>query len=68
MVSRLGVDREACRGAGQCVFNAPDLFDQDEQEGLVVLLRSVPSAEQLALAERAVAACPNRAISLSSTD
>ncbi|MFD0902712.1 ferredoxin [Actinomadura sediminis] len=62
---RLSIDRDACRGAGQCAYNAPDLFDQDEDEGLVVLLNAEPSAAQLPAARRAAGACPNRVIVLS---
>ncbi|MFD4832937.1 ferredoxin [Streptomyces uncialis] len=35
---RLGVDRQRCVGAGMCALTAPAVFDQDEEEGLVVLL------------------------------
>ncbi|MFV2176562.1 ferredoxin [Actinomadura sp. LOL_016] len=63
-MSRLHVDRAACRGAGQCAYNAPELFDQDEDEGLVVLLNAEPSAGQLPSARRAADACPNRVIVL----
>ncbi|MFC9969622.1 ferredoxin [Spirillospora sp. NPDC127200] len=62
--ARLEADRTACRGAAQCVFNAPELFDQDEAEGLVVVLRPDPGPAELPQARRAVAACPNRAIAL----
>jgi ferredoxin len=62
--ARLVADRAACRGAGQCAFNAPGLFDQDEEEGLVVVLQPFPSTEQLASARTAVAACPNAAVDL----
>ncbi|OLT31386.1 ferredoxin [Actinomadura sp. CNU-125] len=66
-MSRLSVDRDACRGAGQCAFNAPELFDQDEDEGLVVLLNAEPSPGQLPSARRAADACPNRVIVLAET-
>lgn len=56
-------DRDACRGAGQCVFTAPDLFDQDETDGLVVLLDAHPKAGAVDDARRAIVACPNRALS-----
>ncbi|REF00789.1 ferredoxin [Thermomonospora umbrina] len=64
---RLSADRDACRGAGQCAFHAPDLFDQDEEEGLVVLLHDEPADDRLPSARRAVAACPNRAITLTAS-
>lgn len=63
--ARLSVDRDACRGAGQCAYNAPDLFDQDEEEGLVVLLDAEPAPGRLPSARRAADACPNRVIVLS---
>jgi ferredoxin len=65
MVSELRADRALCRGAGQCAWGAPELFDQDEAEGLVIVLRPSPAGDQLPLARRAVRTCPNRAISLS---
>jgi ferredoxin len=67
MVSRLSVDRDACRGAGQCAYNAPALFDQDE-EGLVVLVNPAPARDQLPRARRAVRACPNGVIALNEAD
>ena len=51
-------DRSRCIGAGQCVLAAPDLFDQDEDDGLVVLLDRAPGAGQESAARDAAAACP----------
>ena len=62
---RLRADLDRCRGAGQCVFTAPDLFDQDDAEGLVVVLDPAPGPDRLPLAARAADACPNQALSLS---
>ena len=53
------VDRDRCIGAGNCVLNAPELFDQDD-DGLVVLLDGA-GADGPAAA-RAVASCPSRAL------
>jgi ferredoxin len=33
-------DRDRCVGSGMCTLTAPEVFDQDTQEGLVVLLRN----------------------------
>ncbi|WP_433543976.1 ferredoxin (plasmid) [Streptomyces sp. CA-294286] len=33
-------DRTRCVGSGMCALTAPEVFDQDEEEGLVVLLRA----------------------------
>ncbi|MDX6744088.1 ferredoxin [Actinocorallia sp. A-T 12471] len=54
-------DLAACRGAGQCVFTAPDMFDQDDADGTVVILPVEPDPD---LAARAVRACPNGALAL----
>ena len=43
-------------------MNAPDVFDQRDDDGVVVLLNPNPSAEQAEGARRADAACPALAI------
>ena len=43
-------------------MNSPELFDQREEDGVVVLLNSNPSAEQAEGARRAAEACPALAI------
>jgi len=35
---KITVDRERCVGSGQCLLRMPDVFTQDDDEGLVVLL------------------------------
>lgn len=56
------VDKDKCIGAGQCVMTAPDVFDQDEDTGTVVLLAERPPATEADDARRAVTYCPARAI------
>jgi ferredoxin len=58
------VERGRCIGAGLCVLNAPELFDQDD-EGTVVALEEQPDPEQAAVARAAEHACPARVITLS---
>ncbi|WP_326676057.1 ferredoxin [Streptomyces sp. NBC_01237] len=65
---RLGVDRERCAGAGMCALTAPAVFDQDEEEGLVILLRPAPAPEHRAAARMAVGLCPAGAIALNSPE
>ncbi|OKI48761.1 ferredoxin [Streptomyces sp. TSRI0281] len=65
---RLGVDRERCAGAGMCALTAPAVFDQDEEEGLVILLQPAPAPEHRAAARMAVGLCPAGAIALTSPD
>lgn len=56
------VDRDKCIGAGQCVMTAPDVFDQDEDAGTVVLLTERPPATVQDSVRRAVGFCPARVI------
>ncbi|MFJ7070589.1 ferredoxin [Streptomyces sp. NPDC101115] len=60
----LSVDRERCIGAGMCAMTAPDVFDQDPEDGLVLLLHATPPASQQAAARMAVGVCPSGAITL----
>ncbi|WP_336205506.1 ferredoxin [Nonomuraea sp. LPB2021202275-12-8] len=55
-------DRDRCIGAGQCVAAAPEVFDQDEQDGLVVLLDAAPDAELHEAVREAATLCPASAI------
>ncbi|MDH6121820.1 ferredoxin [Kitasatospora sp. GAS204B] len=57
------VDRDVCTGAGQCTMMAPQLFDQDDDDGLVVLLRQPGPADE-ANVRQAVSLCPSRALRL----
>ncbi|MEU7800496.1 ferredoxin [Micromonospora arborensis] len=59
---RIEVDTELCTGAGQCVIAAPGVFDQRDDDGIVVLLRANPPAEAQDAVRRAALLCPTRAI------
>ncbi|GAA3800954.1 ferredoxin [Sphaerisporangium flaviroseum] len=61
----VNADREICIGAGMCVLTAPDVFDQSEEDGLVLLLDPEPSAAAEAAVRRAVQVCPSGALSIS---
>lgn len=43
-------------------MNAPEVFDQRDEDGVVVLLNPNPTPEQAEGARRAAAACPAQAI------
>ncbi|MFE7552003.1 ferredoxin [Streptomyces gardneri] len=58
------VDRDRCLGAGMCALTAPQVFDQDEEEGLVVLLDALPPQERHAAVRVAVGVCPASVITL----
>jgi ferredoxin len=60
---RVEADRELCCGSGNCVLSLPDVFDQDDEEGLVVLRRSELPDEMAPALAGVVARCPSGAIS-----
>jgi ferredoxin len=61
---KIEVDREVCCSSGMCVLTAPDLFDQDEDDGRVVVLVAEPPEESQDLARQAAQLCPSRAITV----
>jgi ferredoxin len=61
---KITVDEERCCGAGQCVMTAPDVFDQRDEDGVVVLLDSAPADDRLPVVRNAEAMCPAAAISV----
>ncbi|HVW34751.1 MAG TPA: ferredoxin [Acidimicrobiia bacterium] len=61
---RITVNVERCCGAGQCVLSAPDVFDQNDDDGRVVVLVAEPAADRHADVRRAAGLCPARAIEL----
>ncbi|WP_063726042.1 ferredoxin [Streptomyces monomycini] len=65
---RLSADRDRCVGAGMCALTAPGVFDQDDDEGLVVVLDAAPAAEHRAAARMAVGLCPAGAVALTSAE
>ncbi|GHH72962.1 ferredoxin [Streptosporangium violaceochromogenes] len=61
---RVQADTHRCIGAGMCVLTVPEVFDQGEEDGLVVLLDAEPPPERQAAVERAERLCPSGAISI----
>lgn len=58
---RIAVERDRCVAAGQCVLVAPDVFDQNEDDGLVILLDAEPVGQDEAV-HKAAQLCPAQAI------
>ena len=58
---RVVVDRDRCEGNAVCVGIAPDLFDLDDEDYVMVTKNPIP-VEQEALAEQAIAECPRAAL------
>ncbi|RDI49189.1 ferredoxin [Nocardia mexicana] len=59
---KITVDRQRCIGAGMCLLTAPAAFDQDEDDGPVVLLDAEPSPGLHGPVREAVENCPAAAI------
>lgn len=62
MKIKLNLDK--CIAAGSCVMEAPEIFDQRDEDGVVVLLDSDPASELAPLVRRAAAACPAGVIAI----
>jgi len=60
----INLDIDKCCGAGQCVLAAPEVFDQRDDDGVVVLLDRNPPDEQLSAVREAGAVCPASVISV----
>ncbi|GAA2685724.1 ferredoxin [Streptomyces lunalinharesii] len=61
---RIHVDQEKCCGAGSCVLAAPDVFDQREEDGIVVVLDVEPPAALHDAVREAATICPAAAITV----
>lgn len=56
------IDQDRCVASGQCVMSAADVFDQRDEDGIVVLLNDDPPAELAADVRQAATVCPALAI------
>ncbi|WP_225731176.1 MULTISPECIES: ferredoxin [unclassified Nocardia] len=61
---RIIADREICVGAGMCALTAPENFDQDTDEGRVLVLDENPAPDRQEAVRQAVLACPSGAITI----
>ncbi|QLE75750.1 ferredoxin [Streptomyces rectiverticillatus] len=59
---RIEIDKDLCCGAGTCVLIAPEVFDQNDEDGTVILLDATPGAEQQAAVREAAEQCPTAVI------
>ncbi|WP_133917777.1 ferredoxin [Streptomyces sp. NBC_00582] len=62
--ARLRVDRERCIGAGMCALTAPEVFDQDPDDGRVLLLHPDPLITRPTATRMAAGVCPSGALTL----
>jgi ferredoxin len=61
---KVAVDQDKCVSSGQCVLNAGEVFDQRDDDGVVVLLNESPPPEYAENTRNAAAACPALAIDI----
>lgn len=59
---RITVDEDKCVAAGQCAALAPAVFDQRDEDGVVILLDAEPAPTEHEAVRKAAAACPAVAI------
>lgn len=59
---RVAVDAPKCVASGQCVLIAPDVFDQRDEDGIVVLLDEAPPPERHGGVRESALVCPAAAI------
>ncbi|MEV7422199.1 MULTISPECIES: ferredoxin [unclassified Streptomyces] len=61
---KITVEEDLCCGSGLCVVKADQVFDQRDEDGVVVVLNDNPPEEQYAGVRDAAAVCPTAAIHL----
>lgn len=59
---RLEIDPYTCVSSGHCVLAAPTVFDQNPEDGRVMLLTEHPDPALSAKVEDAIFRCPSQAI------
>jgi ferredoxin len=61
---RIDIHAERCIGSGVCALVAPELFDQRDDDGVVVLLDPDPAPDQHGNAYQAATRCPASVIEI----
>ncbi|MEV4112685.1 ferredoxin [Nonomuraea sp. NPDC049695] len=58
------IEQDKCVASGQCVMAADDVFDQRDEDGIVVLLKEDPAPDRLEDVKQAALVCPALAITV----
>lgn len=61
---KVSVDVDRCVAGGQCVLLAPEVFDQRDEDGVVVLLDETPGPAMHDAVRESAMVCPATAIHL----
>jgi ferredoxin len=59
---RMVFDRSKCQGYANCLIEAPEIWDFDEDEDIAVLRQEQPGGELREKAESSARGCPANAI------
>lgn len=68
MMLNVQIDEPKCVAAGHCVASAPEVFDQRDDDGVVILLDAAPPESEHAHVREAATLCPAAAIILRERD
>jgi ferredoxin len=61
---RINLDQDRCVSSGQCVFAAPEVFDQRDEDGVAMLLTDAPDEGSHEAVREAARVCPALAITV----
>jgi ferredoxin len=61
---RVTVDRDGCATSSLCVYNVPEVFDQDERDGRVIVIDADPPDDLYSDVRDAARSCPTQSIRL----
>jgi ferredoxin len=61
---KITIDVDKCIGAGNCVMWSPEVFDQRDEDGIVVVMDETPDQALWESVRTAAAACPANVILL----
>ena len=61
---RVRINQDLCIGAGMCVLSSTEVFDQRDEDGVVVLKQEYPPEALREIVKGAARKCPALAISV----
>lgn len=61
---RIEINEEKCIGAGQCVFSAPEVFDQREDDAIAYVIDGDPPPGLRPAVLQAAQLCPSGALTV----
>lgn len=67
MPEKIHVDWDLCESYGVCVSAAPDVFDLDDEDSLIVL-KEHPAEHQMPGVRDAIRRCPKKALFLTTSE